>query len=945
MIRPWLGIALLGISWFLGLDYYETANPWAQAVVLILAAWLLTASERANPLRATREAYPELTLAILLLLLPVAWWTPWPYRLPPLAIIAGLVLERGPRAWRFLRPIAAACLTGGVILLAQAVALTAYAAVTARNHDLPGALVKLMAGLCRLVGIEAVGDGPLLIVPSMRHLHRLAISWDMVVDPATLLFLVGGLAWITIDAGRVNSIRLRWAQWRGALGRFALIVAAWLPIRAIVLLGLYLHRAALSDWTDPQHVMNQYLSPWVSLVMLLPPILLAWRWVRLLGDAPLPAASSGKEDAGKAANPRPRPPVFQPDTSVSLPVNHLAAAACCLFGTILLAVGLQWEPIGSRKAGRVMIVERHSPWSPTNLPYNTEFLGGGIDEHGSSYNYAAIYRYLSQYYEMSRLNEDEAIDERKLATCDVLVIKIPRARYTPEEVQAVVNFVEAGGGLLLIGDHTNLDRSAAHMNDIARNFGFTFRDDVLYSVQPSPDQEHYQAPMVPHPAIEHVPEFDFAVSCSIDPGISQGRPVVAAAGLWSMPGDYHMDNYMFFAQHVPENRFGSFIQAWSTHGGRGRVLAWGDSTIFSNFCIYQPGKAQVLLNLVEWLNHQGGAGVWWLWTLLGLAAIANGLWLVRRNGSAWLVLVAATACGWVLGSVVTAALMARGMPLPLPQPGRRMPQVIIDRTTSQAPLAKGPDNDDPSGAGFGLLEQAIPRLGYTTVRAEGDEIFQGDAVLMLYPIRPVTEAFRKQLVRYVEDGGRLLVIDAGMSSVPSTSNQILRPFGLSLDYTQPWNGELVKSLPKVEVDRSPQLPVEEARLPRGIQVDSAWQVSGGTSVAAVHAKLEKRDPREADSYADQTICAVASYGKGLVMIVSFGNMFNDGNLGTDTWHDPTPAERARYDLLFALLQRLVEDKQPVAVPTRGAILPEPKLQVPLYRPGRHLVPPKRGGAK
>ena len=233
-------------------------------------------------------------------------------------------------------------------------------------------------------------------------------------------------------------------------------------------------------------------------------------------------------------------PIFRLDASGSLSVKYLAAAACCLFGTILVAIGLQWEPIGTRKAGRVMIVERHSPWSPSNpAPYNTEFLGGGDDEHGSSYNYAAAYQYLGQYYEMSRLNEEDAIDEKTLSACDVLVIKIPRFRFTPDEVRAVVSFVEAGGGLLLIGDHTNLERSAAHMNDIARAFGFTFRDDVLYSTQPSPDQEHYQAPMAPHPAIEHVPEFDFAVSCSIDPGISLGRPVVAAAGLWSMPGDYH----------------------------------------------------------------------------------------------------------------------------------------------------------------------------------------------------------------------------------------------------------------------------------------------------------------------------------------------------------------------------------------------------------------------
>ena len=306
-------------------------------------------------------------------------------------------------------------------------------------------------------------------------------------------------------------------------------MAAWLPIRAIVLVALYLHRGAsgwvlplhltaMSELNPPLHVMNQFLSPWVLLVMLVPPILLAWRWVPRLGDAPLPEAQ-GREEAKPAAGSLSAVPlgkrglrggrIFQPDAAGALSVKYLAAAACCLFGTILVALGLQWEPIGARKAGRVMIVERHSPWSPSNRPYNAEVLGGGDDEHGSSYNYAAAYQYLSQYYEMSRLNEVDAIDEKTLSGCDVLVIKIPRVRYTPEEVQAVVQFVEAGGGLLLIGDHTNLERSAAHMNDITRAFGFTFRDDVLYSTQPAPDEEHYHAPMAPHPAIEHVPRLRF----------------------------------------------------------------------------------------------------------------------------------------------------------------------------------------------------------------------------------------------------------------------------------------------------------------------------------------------------------------------------------------------------------------------------------------------------
>jgi hypothetical protein len=377
------------------------------------------------------------------------------------------------------------------------------------------------------------------------------------------------------------------------------------------------------------------------------------------------------------------------------------------------------------------------------------------------------------------------------------------------------------------------------------------------------------------------------------------------------------------------------------------VIAWGDSTIFSNFCLYQPGKAEVLLNLVEWLNHQGGTGPWWLWTALGLGAMGNGLWLVRQNGSAWLVLVAAAACGWVLGSTATAALSAREMPPPAPQADRRLPLVIIDRTTSQVPLAKGAFNEDRAGGrGFGLLEQSIPRLGYRTARAEGDDVFQGDAVLMICPGRGTTEAFRKRLIEYVDGGGRLLVIDAGLNDVPSTANQILRPFGLSLDYSAAWNGELVKPALQTEDGHAmpfpgETVPLDEGKFPPGIYVESAWPISGGTGVAAVHAKLEKPGPSDPDVYADRTICALVRYGKGLVMVASFGNMFNDNHLGSTWSHDPDAAERAHYDVLFALLRRLVQD-EPIVVPTRNTGPVEPKINVPLNRPVRRGAPARQG---
>ncbi|MGD0899355.1 MAG: DUF4350 domain-containing protein, partial [Thermoguttaceae bacterium] len=851
-------------------------------------------------------------VAILVLMLPVAWFAPWPYRAAPAAIIAGLVLglftkaiPPGPH-----RALAGGCVAAGLVLLAQGAMLRLYAAWTSGKHDLPWPAAELLAGLANLMGIDATGDGPMLVMRTLRQTHRLAVTWDLVLDPATIGLLVGGLvtlalaAWSRLPAGE------RWRAWRGAAGRLSAVVLAWLPLRAMLLVALYLHRAIPTEPDLPLHVMNQFLSPWVHLLLLAPPALVAGR---LISNCKL-----------QIANCKSQIPDFK------FAISNLQFAICNLLllaAAALLAVGLQWEPAGTRKQGRVAWVDRHSTWSPTDRPYDTKSYGGGED-HWASYAYTLAYQYLGQFYAMSRIGEGDKIDSRTLSDCDVLIISVPTARYGPDEVDAVVRFVQEGGGLLVVGDHTNFDHSSQTMNEMTRQFGFTFRGDVLYSAEPAPDDERYTAPRVPHPAVQHVPWFDFAVSCSIDPGTSRGRTVIEGTRLWSMPPEYHNANFMPFARHCPEMRCGAFVQAWAARFGEGRILAFADSTVFSSFCTYQPGKAELLSNLIEWLDHQGPA-LDWSWLALGLGALGLAgavWWMVRGMGSSNcklqianckmqnedsksqisdlkskiqnpkskiqnpILLLAAAACGWAGGSMATEAMHRRGMPLPEAQ--RPLVRIAIDRTVSQAPLAKGPFNEDKLGRGYALLEQWIPRLGYMTVRAAGEEAAAGDALVVICPSRPPEPRYRERLVRYVADGGRLLVIDSGEDASQSTANSLLRPFGLEISYEQNWQGTLVMG------DR-----------PQQVRVDHAWEVLGGRPVASLGH--------------ERTVAAEARYGKGLVLAVGFGNLFNDAHMGTDWAHYPDETEKARYQALFALVQCVVRGKDEGGAKPQAAPIPNP----------------------
>jgi hypothetical protein len=921
MMRAWIATALLAGSWLLGLSYYDLANPLAWT--LLVAAGTLLMAGGIVPSRAAGCAWsprewgcpPRQCLAVVVLMLPVAWFAPWPYRAAPAAMIAGLLLGLvAPRSGHRLRSLAAGCVAAGLVLLAQGVAFRLYAAQTARHHDLPWPAAQGLAGLASLVGIDAAGDGPLLVMRTLRQTHRLAITWDLVLDPATLGFLVGGLVMLALAVRSRLPEGERWPAWLDAARRLAIIVVVWLPLRTLLLVALYLHRAIWADPGLPLHVMNQFLSPWVHLVLLTAPALAAWRW------------GIGKDEGERIKDEGGAKPQSAPDPSSFI---LYPSSFFLLLATALVAVGLQWEPQGTRKQGRVMWVDRHSTWEPTDRPYDTRHYGGDEDDL-VSYTYTLAYEYLGQFYAMSRLREADKIDDATLAGCDVLVIKVPTARYSPREVDAVLRFVRSGGGLLVIGDHTNFNCSSATMNDMTRQFGFTFRDDVLYSSEASPDDELYTAPRVPHPAVQHVPWFDFAVSCSIDPGTSGGRSVIEGTRLWSMPPDYHNANYMPYAQHRPEMRCGAFVQAWATQPGQGRVLAFADSTVFSSFCLYQPGKAELLLGLIEWLNHRP-ADFDGSWLLLGLGVLGLGgaAWSAIRGGgisnfkfqisnpkpqisnprsqtsgpksqisnsksrvsslkSAFsnlqlsivncqfsILLLAAASCGWAVGSMATEALHRRAMPLPPAQ--RPLVRVVIDRTVSRVPLGKGPYNEDKQGQGYALLEQWIPRLGYMTVRAAGAEAVGGDALVVICPSLPPDDAYRDWLVRYVRDGGRLLVIDSGEEDGQATSNSLLRPFGLEISYQQNWQGELAMA------DRWPW-----------IHVDHAWEVLGGRRVASLDNQ--------------RTVAAEARYGKGVVLAVGFGSLFNDAPMGIDWAKYPGEEEMARYPAFFALMQLLVEDR-------------------------------------
>jgi hypothetical protein len=651
-------------------------------------------------------------------------------------------------------------------------------------------------------------------------------------------------------------------------------VVGWALVRVAALVSLVLHRSLRADPLAFPNVGSVLVADWVHIVLLAGLLILVLRLI----DLPVMdrAVSSEPPSAGRA---RRRP---------------LLSGSLWAVGAAVLAVSLFWVPVGAPRAGRVMVVEKHSTWEPTTEPYGTEVYG-----EAGSYNYAAAYAWCGQYFEMSRLLPSESIDESTLGRCDVLVVKTPTERFAVDEVRAIVRFVRDGGSLLLIGDHTNVFNMNTYLNDIARLFGFTFRNDLLFRVG-----EPYKQPYAPgrpaHPAVQHVPPMDFAVSCSIDPGASPGRMVIRSRGLWSLPPAYQEMNYHPQAEYRPRSQYGAWCQLWSTGYGRGRVLAFADSTLFSNFCVFQPGKAELLRGLLDFANHHSWLDRPWASllfslssTFAALALVGAGLWLNR--GAGWLGPVVVGLCGWSLALLVVEAVHRRT--LPVPQQQRSQTLVVIDRTVSEVPLFTGAFADDDDGYGYGMMEQWIPRLGVSLARRSGNEVFDADALVVICPTASVSDAYQRRLIEFVASGGQLLVFDSP-DVEGSTANSLLWPFGLASAH----NAQSVD-------DGKLRCEFTATEVP----LQASCEITGGQPFAWL---------------AETPVAARVEYGRGTVTAVGCGGLFNDAGMGFHWLPEPEAEVRDRYEALYGFLRAALPPPRWLPDKVSAANSPNPAEEPP-----------------
>ncbi|MBU1074269.1 GldG family protein, partial [bacterium] len=757
---------------------------------------------------------------------------PWPERVGPLLVAGGLILGLVPVLNRLTRgnnwriPSAA----GGLLWLSAGVS-HAYRVWEASYHDLDF-MAGPLAAFYRLLGLPAAADPPLVHLQVVGNLQTIDCTLEKLVGHPLPVIVVAGLVAIFLLNGRR-------AGWR--LPLLLLLLAAVYAFFRSAALGLALEQ------------MNEagiyYRRIWVFGSLL--PLILLLTWVV--------------------------PPLRHERGADLAPAGRVSVAATGRGWTdpllaVLLGVGLAgalgfYDP-GDPKPGRVMIDENHSNWEWSTVALNTESYGVQ-----TVYNYSELVRYLRHFYAVDQ--NFAVLGDSLLAAVDVLILKTPTKPYADAEVDAVVRFVERGGGLWLVGDHTNVFGMSTNLNRVGRHFGMTYNYDAVIDLLTYGRQYYRHPRLFAHPSLRHLPPLLLATSSSmVGPLLSQ--PVMIGRTLLSDQLDYSVN--AFFGDFRPSagESFGAMLQSVAVPRGRGRVLGFSDSTIFSNFFMFIRGKPELALGSVAWLMSTNRFG-WVRHALLAMAGIGALLLLVRlprQHGAAPFVLQMILA---TLFFALTARALDRWTAAwsTLPRPHTPLPTVAFDRGKTDYDIPDIREVADESPASFHTFYVWTQRTGWIpTTGLFEDCLAAARATVLIRPSGHYHATELAELEDHVRQGGGLLVLDSPHSR-HSAAQSILQAFGMGFS-------------------------------PAEMESVTVSPAAGGLETTELHHVRGVTGGRPVLVASDGTaVLAYTDFGRGRVVAMCAADNFTDAVMGT-TSAVPTPEQLALYRIEYLIFEELLD---------------------------------------
>ncbi len=399
------------------------------AWMFLIAGIMIMASQVRCQLYNLPEKRYSLLLALLFIL--IATIIPYPHNVGFILASAGMLLVVFFHNKRLLVNFSISLLVTGLILIVWSVINPLYYIYSSRFHELES--INLLIGyLLNLFNLSYSVDGSNLYIHSFLEVHWINTSLEKTGIYFSLIFYIASLVIILFFGQKKVKTSLK----------VLLVLVIYIVVRYLLIILLFLHFGKA----------DIFWNRWVEIISFIPLVFILVKFIPF-----------SRVNFNSSINFR----------KFSLNRSYFYPATLIILIVFLFCVVFLFPDPGKVKEGRVLLDEMHSDWEWTEEKFDTVWYG-----KKSCYNYYCLADYISHYYQFER--NFDLITPAVLRKYDILIIKTPTSSFENSEIRAIEEFVDAGGGLMLIGDHTNVFGTSTYINHIAGQFGLHLNYDATY---------------------------------------------------------------------------------------------------------------------------------------------------------------------------------------------------------------------------------------------------------------------------------------------------------------------------------------------------------------------------------------------------------------------------------------------------------------------------------
>ncbi|MHC4632612.1 MAG: DUF4350 domain-containing protein, partial [Planctomycetota bacterium] len=491
--------------------------------------------------------------------------------------------------------------------------------------------------------------------------------------------------------------------------------------------------------------------------------------------------------------------------AVLLPVIQYMLRVAAAIMAVLLPVIIALYPGKSNLQGKKVVF------------YEKGFLNWLKPEHGnygrySSGMYGMLPTFIESFGASSLISAD--LSDEDIRDADVLVLLFPDEPWAEGQLERIWDFVDRGGSLLVMGEHTTRDPNGCNrFNEVLEPTAIRVQfDSATFAV--GGWLQSYEP--LAHPATAGVPDdrnqFGVVIGASLE-AHWPARPLLVGRWGWSDPGDEGSGRAMMGnGSYDPGEKLGDLILAAEQPIGKGRIIVFGDTSGLTNGI--NVSSHVFTSRLFGYLAGDfGNAHPVWR-QLLGILFCVLLIGLLAWRPGQWTVVLGAIG---LAGSLAVSTAISQSAGEMLPDGRYKSPNNLayIDSTHMEAYSGESWRPD-----GLGGLALTLMRNGYlvhSLPEFTAERLRRADLLLSIAPARSFSKAERAAVKDFVTNGGTFIIMVGLPRAAPSRS--LLSQFGFTIGTSGPDQPE-----PQAMGHfKSPYLRSEDQRV--YVRFHAAWPIT------------------------------------------------------------------------------------------------------------------------